>query len=451
MSEVRIESMMDRERSVRRMYLSALGVVIAGPALLWLAVAPPGPLWHRLSVISGLLALSAMVCAAILPSRLRSLNRAFGIETVIEVHRFLGVSTAVLTLAHLACVVAADPANVALLNVASAPARAVAAVSATVALVALVVTSVLRRRLRLPYEVWRGIHVLLGAVVIVASAVHVWLLDHIVRTTVMQVAVVVLLALVAGVGVYRWVWRALLDPSTEFVVHEVRPESPSVSTLVLEPRGGRHAGLDSWAFAPGQFAWIRLERTLTAEEHPFSIASSAHLGLTEFTVRHNGDFTRTLRSLPPGSPVWVDGPHGAFTSDIGSCEGLVMIAGGVGVTPMMSMLRTAADRGDRRPYRLVVVASAPDDLLFREELGFLQSTLDLVVTEVLRRPHEGWHGHTGDLGVSLMSVVLRTVPDPGDLDYFLCGPPALVDSALDVLDVLDVAATRIHTELFDFV
>jgi hypothetical protein len=94
-------------------------------------------LWGRLSVLTGLLALSALVCAAVLPSRLRSLNRAFGIESVIELHRFLGVVTTALVFAHLACVVAADPRNVALLDLAKAPGRAQAATGATIALVGL--------------------------------------------------------------------------------------------------------------------------------------------------------------------------------------------------------------------------------------------------------------------------------------------------------------------------
>jgi Predicted ferric reductase len=220
---------------------------------------------------------------------------------------------------------------------------------------------------------------------------------------------------------------------------------------VLEPRRARHGSAATWAFAPGQFAWIRLERSATAEEHPFTIASSAHLETTEFTIRHAGDFTRALRLLPPGSPVWVDGPHGAFTNDLDACSGFVMIAGGVGVTPMMSMLRTAADRVDPRRYRLVVVASAPEDLLFRDELAALRRCLDLEVTEVMRRPHEGWSGHTGEIDISLLSIVLAGTDRPADLDYFICGPPALVGDARNVLDALDVAPDRVHTEQFDLV
>jgi predicted ferric reductase len=360
-----------------------------------------------------------------------------------------------MVLLHLACVVASDPTSVRLLDFQQAPARAQAAVGATVALAALVVCALFRRRLRLPWELWRWTHIGLAAAIVVFSFLHVWWLDHAVQYAAMSVAITVLALIAVAVAAYRWVWRGLLDPSTEFVVHEVRAESPTVSTLVLGPRarhfGGRSPDAANWSFKPGQFAWIRLARSPAAEEHPFTIASSAHLDRTEFTIRHAGSFTRAVRNLPPGSPVWVDGPHGAFTSDIGSCDGFVLIAGGVGITPMMSILRTAADRGDRRPYRLVVVAGAPEDLLFREELGFLRHSLDLEVTEVLRRPRDGWDGHTGDLTVGLLAMVIGSVDCPDTLDFFLCGPPGLVDDALDVLDVLDVSPARIRTELFDFV
>ena len=73
----------------------------------------------------------------------------------------------------------------------------------------------------------------------------------------------------------------------------------------------------------------------------------------------------------------------------------MLVAGGVGITPMMSMLRTLADRGDRRPHRLVMVARTADELLFRDELGQLKERLDLTVVELLRQPPQGWTGATG--------------------------------------------------------
>lgn len=437
------------QRLLRSAWLSALAAIIGAPVVLWFATAPAEPMWRRLSVITGLLALSALVCAAVLPSRIRSLNRAFGIESVVEVHRFLGVVSGVLVLAHLACVVAADPANVWLLTLPAGRPAPQAATAATVALLALIALALFRKRLGLGYELWRTTHVALAVAVLVFSALHVWFLDQLVRDPLMFPLLVILALVVGTVLAHRWAFRTLLDPSAEFIVREVRRENSTVSTLVLEPRPARDGGpKGTWAFAPGQFAWIRLERS-AAEEHPFTIASSAHMETTEFTIRHAGDFTRAIRRLAPGSPVWVDGPHGAFTNDAGESAGYVLIAGGVGITPMMSMLRTAAHRDDTRPYRLLVVASKPEDLLFRHELADLRWQLDLEVTEVLRRPHDDWTGHTGDIDAGLLAMVRQDTEQPEDLDYFICGPPALVADALSALDTLAVPQARVHTEQFD--
>ncbi|MGQ0576522.1 MAG: ferric reductase-like transmembrane domain-containing protein [Pseudonocardia sp.] len=438
------------QQIVRTAWLTAFGAVLVLPVLLRLVTAPVEPLWDRLAVVTGLLALSALVCAAVLPSRLRSLTRAFGIEGVLDVHRFLGCATAVLTLLHLACVVAADPAKVTLLDFGAAGPAARAASVATLALLGCIGLAMFRSRSQRPYEFWRWTHILLAAVVVVFAALHVWLLDNLVADASMNAVLAVLAGLLLAVLGYRWVWRTMLDPTTEFVVREVRAETATVTTLVLAPRNARHSD-ELWDFEPGQFAWIRLGRAPTAQEHPFTIASAARRDRrVEFTIRHAGDFTAALPGLHPGSAVWVDGPHGAFTPTAGR-NGVVMIAGGVGVTPMMSMLRTAAYRGDRRPYRLVVVAARHDELLFRDELALLREQLDLEVTEVLRRPVAGWSGHTGEIGVGLLTAVLAAEERLGDLDYFLCGPPSLIADAFDALAVLDVPTDRVHTEQFDMV
>lgn len=172
------------QRLLRATWLGGLGVIISAPSLAYLALSSSGGFWHRLSVLTGLLALSALVCAAVLPSRLRSLNRAFGIESVIDVHRFFGVTTAALVFAHLACVVAASPSNITLLDLTTAPGRAKAATISTLALVALAGLTVLRNQARLSYELWKWSHVTLAATALVAAALHVWLLDQLMRDAV---------------------------------------------------------------------------------------------------------------------------------------------------------------------------------------------------------------------------------------------------------------------------
>ncbi|MDT7597644.1 MAG: hypothetical protein QOJ06_3190 [Pseudonocardiales bacterium] len=447
-----------RRQLERTLWATAFLAVLLAPVLLAPVLHGPGTsdassLLSQLSVGMGLLATSLLVCAVVLPSRVRSLTRTLGIDGVLGIHRFVGLAVTMLVGLHIVLVLAAKPANVALFDVLHAPNRARAAVGATVALVALVTLTVLRRRLRQRYEVWRWMHLALAGSVLVLCALHIWWLNHLVRDTAMRALFIVLAVAALGVLGYRWLWLPIFGPCREYVVRELRPETSTVSTLVLEPRRDRRQrGYRTLAFAPGQFAWIRLNPSIGAQEHPFTIASSAHVGLwTEFTIRHTGDFTNELRQLRPGSPVWVDGPHGAFTLDLRRCTGLVMIAGGVGITPMMSMLRTLAHRRDRRPHRLVVVARTLDDLLFRAELSELQQRLDLTVIELLRAPPPSWTGASGAVDEELLTALLPGAFRRNQLDYYLCGPPAMVTDVLTVLDGLDVPQPRIHTEQFDLV
>jgi predicted ferric reductase len=447
-----------RRQLERTLWATAFLAVLLAPVLLAPVLHGPGTgdassLLSQLSVGIGLLATSLLVCAVVLPSRVRSLTRTLGIDGVLGIHRFVGLAVTLLVGLHVVLVLAAKPANVALFDVLHAPNRARAAVGATVALGALVALTLLRRRLQQRYEVWRWVHLALAGSVLVLSALHIWWLNHLVRDTAMRALFIVLGVAALGVLGYRWLWLPVFGPRREYVVRELRPETSTVSTLVLEPRRDRRQrGYRTLAFAPGQFAWIRLNPSIGAQEHPFTIASSAHVGLwTEFTIRHTGDFTNELRQLRPGSPVWVDGPHGAFTLDLRRCTGLVMIAGGVGITPMMSMLRTLAHRRDRRPHRLVVVARTLDDLLFRAELSELQQRLDLTVIELLRAPPPSWTGASGAVDEELLTALLPGAFRRNQLDYYLCGPPAMVTDVLTVLDGLDVPPPRIHTEQFDLV
>jgi len=262
-------------------------------------------------------------------------------------------------------------------------------------------------------------------------------------STVLSLLTVLLLAVL----LHRWLLRAVFDPSAEFVVRHVRPESATVSTLVLD----RCHDAEAWTFAPGQFAWLRLGHSVRAEEHPFTIASSAHdADSVEFTIRHAGTFTAEIARLRPGQPVWVDGPHGAFTvDDSSSPTGVVMIAGGVGVTPMMSMLRTAADRGDSRRFHLVLVVAWREDVLFRDELASLAGHLHLDVSEVLRDRGRS-STDTAPLAVALGHAAAgRTAADPTALDYFVCGSPTLVATAFHALELLGVPPDHVRTEQFD--
>ncbi len=124
----------------------------------------------------------------------------------------------------------------------------------------------------------------------------------------------------------------------------------------------------------------------------------------------------------------------------------MLIAAGVGITPLLSMLRTLADRGDRRRHLLIVAARTEDELMLRPEIASLHTRLSLRVVDVLSRPHPAWLGETGRITRSLLA---RRLPRrPQRLEYFVCGPQPMVSAASRDLSGLGVPLRRIHTERF---
>ncbi|MHB1360916.1 MAG: ferredoxin reductase family protein [Rhodocyclaceae bacterium] len=229
-------------------------------------------------------------------------------------------------------------------------------------------------------------------------------------------------------------------------VTAVRPERGNAWTLALAPAG--HAGL---RFAPGQFGWLTLgDSPFHVREHPFSFSSDADSGRIEFTIKALGDFTRTIKDVRPGTPAYLDGPYGVFSTDYHpAAPGFVFIAGGIGIAPIMSMLRTAAARGERRPLVLICANNSWDEMIFREELDALRDRLDLKLVHVLADPPPEWDGERGWIDVALLD---RHLPvNRRNLEYFLCGTGPMTDTTQRGLRTLGVPLARIHFELFNMV
>jgi predicted ferric reductase len=426
---------------------------------LLLALAPlalsvfAGPMVHEssvseLSLATGLVAASLLVAAYALPSRLRRLSVGLGIEMVLRSHRLVALLAVGLVLLHIAFTLLDSPRGLGVLDLRTAPPRVWAGATATVALLLIVVLAVSRRRRRPRYEGWRLVHISLGTVVLVGTALHVWWLQHLVVTPVMGAWFAVL-----GLGVlllllYRWLWRPARALRHSYVVEEVREASSSAVTIVLHAKG--HDGI---AFRPGQFAWLKLGGSpFVFEEHPFTIASAAtEPHRKEFTIKALGDWTELLAGLRPGRRVYLDGPHGTFTAHDLPAEGFVFLAGGVGVTPMLSMLRTMAEEGEQRPALLMVGGRTVEDLLHRRELDALRHRLPLTVVEAVSEAPEGWTGEIGYLRRELIEAHLPSLRDRRARQWFLCGPGPMINVMLRDLRALGVPDAQIHTELFDMV
>lgn len=183
--------------------------------------------------------------------------------------------------------------------------------------------------------------------------------------------------------------------------------------------------------------------------HPFSFSSSAEVqdGRVEMSIRNLGDFTSSISKLQVGQRVYLDGPYGAFT--LGQQSDMrVLIAGGVGITPMISMIRTLADRGDRQPVILIYGSKDWESITFREELEVLKTRVNLTVVHVLTQPPEDWSGERGFINADLFKRHLP--PVYADHEYFICGPNVMMDAIEKTLSELDVPMSQYHSERYNF-
>lgn len=431
------------------LWISAYLTLVTAPLLVLLArPGLPGlGFWWTFGVALGFGGLALMSVQFLLTARLRRPTAPFGIDLIYYVHRYLGLVALGAIVAHPAVLVFDNPAVADFLNPFTAPWHMAAGTLAVVAVLVLVVASVGRKAWRIPYEAWRVTHLLLAVGAVGLALVHVSGVQYYVSIPLTRVLWIAIVASLVWALFYVRLFRPWRLSRRPYRVVEVVPERGDAWTLAVEPAG--HEGL---SFEPGQFAWLTLGGSpFLMKEHPFSFSSgpSQARGRLEFTIKALGDFTRTIGQVTPGTVAFVDGPYGAMTPDRHDAPGYVFIAGGIGIAPIMSMLRALADRGDRRPLLLFHAYRRWDRMTFREAIEGLGRRLDLHVVHVLEEPPDGWAGERGWMNEALLDRHLPATRDR--LVYFVCGPDAMTQAVEQWLAGLGVPASHVHSELFDLV
>jgi predicted ferric reductase len=398
------------------------------------------------SVALGFVALAVLVLQFGLVARLQRIAAPFGMDALVQYHRQIGFVALGFAILHPALVFASDPSKLALLDFPQAPNRARFAVGSLASLLLLVATSLWRKRLRLSYELWQLLHGLLALAVVGLGMAHMAGVAYYAASPWQRALWMGLAGFVVGDVLWVRLAKPLSLRRRPWRVREVKSERGKSWTLVLEPDG--HDGMP---FAPGQFAWLLLAQSpFSLSAHPFSLSSSAeHPERISFTIKERGDFSSKLGAIEPGTRAYVDGPYGLFTPDRNEGFGFVLVAGGVGITPIMSMLRTMADRGDRRPVLLLYATRDREALTFHEELDALAERIHLECVPVLEVPPEGWEGERGRIDAALLE---RRLPDRRKrYRYFVCGPTAMMDAIEKALVAVGVPDENVHTERFDMV
>ena len=202
-------------------------------------------------------------------------------------------------------------------------------------------------------------------------------------------------------------------------------------------------------YAPGQFFFVLLvgsnESGTRPIEHHFSFSSSPTETDVEFTTRMTGhEFKNRLEMLEPGEVVHLAGPDGAFVLGP-TMRRIAYVCGGIGITPARSTVRWALDTDADTDIVVLYGNRNLESTTFREEFDAIRSDKVRVVN-VLSEPDAGWDGRSGHIDADL---VREELPDWADRDFFVSGPPALVDALARVLiEDVGVSATRVISEHF---
>jgi predicted ferric reductase len=409
---------------------------------------PPGREFLRdFSVSLGFLTMSLLGLQTIPTSRLKFITRYFAMEKLYSVHHKLSILTFILAIVHPVLLFINNPETLRLLNFATAPWRARAAVLSLLTMFVLIITSVWREAIFMKYDVWRWVHDVMAFAAVGLGLFHMFRVNYYMSLTYQRVLWLVLTAIWVAVILYIRIARPIIMIKKPYVVDHVKEELGQCWSLYVRPDGHR-----GFKYQAGQFAWITVESPFIFRENPFSFSSSANRedDLIGFTIKELGDFTSTIKHLNPGDRVYVDGPYGTFNLDEHYESRLVLIAGGIGSAPVLSILRTMRDRGRKDPVMFFYGNPTWDTVIFRDELAELEKEMDcLQVVHVLERPPEGWEGEKGFITAEILARHLPEDYKQWEYIFFLCGPMPMIQAVEGALFRLDVQQTKIFSEKYE--
>ena len=416
-----------------------------------LVTARTGSFANNIAAGAGFLGLSIMATEFLLISRIKPAAQPFGEDALQLFHNIMGVVALIFLLVHpIFMIITGYPANCWLNPFAScANSLTISASLALYGVILLVLSSVFRKQLRLRYEVWQVMHGLLAIFIILGAMPHIFTLGRFSSAPLMEFMWTIYAVVMVWLIFWYKIFRPLLDWNKHWEVVENREEKGDAHTLVLKPMG--HPG---FSFEPGQYAWIKKGKTpFGLGQHPISLSSPGDVepgGRISFTIKKLGDWSgEVVPAIQPGEKMWVDGPYGVLSADREQGMGYVLIAGGIGITPLYSMCQTFAERGDVRPVLLFYGGRDYESLTFREELDALKGRLNLQVIFVLSDPDDDWQGERGFINSDILK---RYLPRQYKrFVYFICGPAPLMNAMEQALPELGIPREKVLSERFGMV
>ncbi len=396
-----------------------------------------------LARITGLLCAYCALVQVLLLARVPWLERATGFDRLSVWHRWNGHATLWLLLVHVVTSVwgyamldkLTVPGEISTMLTKGIYPGMITATIGTAFLIGVVVTSIVIVRRRLNYEAWYAVHFLAYAGIALGWFHQIPTGNELVLDTgaadywrSLYLATIVVIA----------VWRLLL-PAAKAWRHALRvidvvDEAPGVVSLHMAGRS-----VDRLRARPGQFfLWRFLARGTWWTSHPFSLSAAPAGNALRITVKSLGDHTSRIGRIRPGTRVIAEGPFGVFTAAARRREKVLLVAGGIGITPVRALL-------DELDGDIVVLyrAYSEPEIVFFDELQGLSDERGTALHYVIG-------DHATEQGARLLSPehLRELVPDIDERDVFLCGPPAMIAHAEASLRRTGVPRRNLHVERF---
>jgi predicted ferric reductase len=299
------------------------------------------------------------------------------------------------------------------------------------------VTSYKKARAKMSYETWWIIHIYTYAA-IAASFMHQVLngqmfighpLNRLYWTT-------LYILMAAAIIVYRFGIPLVRSLRHNLVVDKVVVEGPGIISVIMRGRALKKLAAEGGQF----FSWRFLAKSHFLMSHPYSLSAAPTENYLRITVKDLGDHSRSVADLKPGTRVFVEGPYGAFTAGRATKKHIVMIGGGVGITPIRALMDEFKNGVE---LDVIYRVSRSEDLVLKSELDHLAKqsggTARVHYLVGSRREHP----------MDAKSLELL-VPRISDSDIYICGPGPLVESVKEAARELGVPKNRFHDEAFAF-
>jgi len=394
----------------------------------------PGDLLIALGRLAGLLTELLIIIQLFLISRFSFIEKEYGFDKLIGIHKKVGMFLGIFIIGHpiLLTLGYAKLNNVNIvkqfINFQTNWEDIFGATIAVIIIILVAIISIKKIRNKIPYEVWYFSHLPLYFAIAIAF-------EHQIQTGDMSRGGAMFywyLINILAVGIlisYRFIKPLYLFLNHQFVVEKIVKENQNIYSIYITGKN-----MEKYKFQSGQYATLIFMQKNMWFHHPFSFSDANNKKNLRFSIKSSGDFTSKIEKINVGTRVWIDGPLGTFTLEKSTKQKYLFIAGGIGITPILSILKSISNNKDSV---LMYSNKTESDIIFKKEIENSGTKVYYFNT----------NGNNKRIDIGEIKEIC---PDYIDREIYICGPTQMKNSIVKDLKNHKVSVEQIHSEKFDY-